>query len=115
MLQFVGGIFVTNDNGMGMLLQAADGPHVVDRLFYAMAQGAGFIVAIHHNHHLLSVHHCADTYGQSGLRNQINIKSGSIINRISLLFYVIKKYYSGGPATKKLKQGVSFGVCCQKR
>ena len=32
MLQFVGGIFVADDDSMGMLLQAADGPHVVDRL-----------------------------------------------------------------------------------
>ena len=73
MLQFVGGIFVTNDNGMGMLLQAADGPHVVDGLFYAMTEGAGLVVAIHHNQHLLSVHDGAYTYCQCGLRNQINI------------------------------------------
>ena len=82
MLQFVGGIFVTNDNGMGMLLQAADGPHVVDRLFYTVTKGAGLVVTIHHNHHLLGIHHCAYTDGQSGLGNQIDIKSGSIINLI---------------------------------
>jgi len=72
-LQFVRSIFGADDDGMGMLLQAADGPHVVDRLFYAMTEGAGLVVAIHHNHHLLSVHDGAYTYCQCGLRNQINI------------------------------------------
>ena len=72
-LQFVGGIFVTNDNGMGMLLQAADGPHVVDRLFDSVTKGAGFVMAIDHNHHLLGIHHCAYTDGQSGLGNLIDI------------------------------------------
>ena len=73
MLQFVGGIFVADDDGMGMLLQTTDGPHVVDRLFDAMTEGAGLVVAIHHNHHLLSVHDGADTYCQCGLRNQVDI------------------------------------------
>ena len=40
MLQFVGGIFITDDDSVRVLLQAADGPHVVDRLFYAMTEGA---------------------------------------------------------------------------
>ena len=38
-LQFVGGIFVADDDGMGMLLQATDGPHVVDGLFDSMTKG----------------------------------------------------------------------------
>ena len=73
MLQFVGGIFVADDDSMGMLLQAADGPHVVDWLFYSMAEGTGFIMAIHHDHHLLGIHHCADTDSQSSLGDQIDI------------------------------------------
>ena len=55
---------------------------MIHSLFYTMTEGTGFVMAIHHDHHLLGIHHCADTYGQSGLRNQINIKSGSIINLI---------------------------------
>ena len=58
---------------MGMLLQAADGPHVIDWLFDAMTKGTGLVVAIHHDHHLLGIHHCANTYGQSGFRNQVDI------------------------------------------
>ena len=73
MFQFVYCIFVADDNGMGMLLQATDGPYVVDRLFYTVTKGAGFVVAIHHNHHLLGVHDCANTNGQSGLGNQVDI------------------------------------------
>ena len=73
MLQFVGGIFVADDDGMGMLLQAADGPHVVDRLFYTVTKGAGLVVTIHHDHHLLGIHDGANTNGQSGLGNQIDI------------------------------------------
>ena len=72
-LQFVGGIFVADDDGMGMLLQAADGPHVVDRLFYTVTKGAGLVVTIHHDHHLLGIHDGANTNGQSGLGNQIDI------------------------------------------
>ena len=33
MPQFISSIFVTDDDGMGMLLETADGPHVVNRLF----------------------------------------------------------------------------------
>ena len=50
MLQFVGGIFIADNDGMGVLLQAADSPHVVDGLFDPMTKGAGLVVAIHHNH-----------------------------------------------------------------
>ena len=53
--------------------QAADGPHVVDWLFYSMAEGTGFIMAIHHDHYLLGIHHCADTDSQSSLGDQIDI------------------------------------------
>ena len=73
MLQFVGGIFVTDNDGMGVLLQAADSPHVVDGLFDAMAEGTGLVVAIHHYHHLFGIHHCAYTNGQSGLGYQIDV------------------------------------------
>ena len=55
------------------MLQAADGPHVVNWLFYSMVGGTGFIMAIHHDHHLLCIHDCANTNGQSGLGNQIDI------------------------------------------
>ena len=72
-LQFVGGIFVTDDDGMGMLLEATDSPHVVDGLFDAMAEGTGLVVAIHHNQHFLGIHHCAYTNGQSCLRHQVDI------------------------------------------
>lgn len=73
MLQLVGGSFVADDDGMGVLLQAADGPHVVDGLFNTMAEGTGFIVAVDHNHHLLGIHDCADTYGESGLGDLIDV------------------------------------------
>ena len=72
-LQFVGGIFVTDDDGMGVLLQAADGPHVVDRFFNTVTKGAGLVVAIHHDHHLLGIHDSTDTDSQSCLGNQIDI------------------------------------------
>ena len=73
MLQLVGGIFITDDDGMGMLLQATDGPHVVDGLFDSMTKGTGLIMAIHHNHDLFGIHDSTDTNGQSGLGNEIDI------------------------------------------
>ena len=73
MLQFVGGIFVADDDSMGMLLQAADGPHVVDWLFYTVTKGTCLGVTIHHNHHLLGIHDRADTDSQSSLGDQVDI------------------------------------------
>ena len=63
-LQLVGGIFVTDDDGMGMLLQATDGPHVVDWLFNTMTKGTGLIMAIDHDHDLFGIHHCTNTNGE---------------------------------------------------
>ena len=73
MLQFVGGIFVADDDSMGMLLQAADGPHVVDWLFYTMTKSTGFIVTIDHNHHLLGIHHRTYAYSQSSLWDFVDV------------------------------------------
>ena len=73
MFQFVGCIFITNDDSMGMHLQATDSPHVVDSLFNTMTKGTGFVMAIDHNHHLLGIHHSTDTYSQGGLGNQIYV------------------------------------------
>ena len=44
MLQFIRSIFVTDDDGMGMLLQAIDRPHVVDGLFYTVTTWANPLV-----------------------------------------------------------------------
>ena len=73
MLQFVSGIFIANDDCMGMLLQAADSPHVVNRFFYTVTQSTGLVMAIHHDHHLLGIHDGADTDSQSCLGNQVDI------------------------------------------
>ena len=73
MLQFVGGIFVADDDGMGMLLQTADRPHVVNWLFNTMTKGTGLVMTIDHNHHLFRIHHCTDTYGESGLGDLIDV------------------------------------------
>ena len=73
MLQFIGCIFVTNNDCVWMLLQAADSPHVVDGFFDSMTKGTGLIMAIHHNHHLFGIHDGTDTNGQSGLGNEIDI------------------------------------------
>ena len=58
---------------MGMLLQTADSPHMVYWLFNAMTKCTGFIMAIHHNHHLLGIQDSSNTDGQSGLGDQIDI------------------------------------------
>ena len=58
---------------MRVLLYAADSPHMVDRFFDTMTESTGFIVTIHHNHHLLGIHHSANTYSQSCLGNQVDI------------------------------------------
>lgn len=58
---------------MGMLLQAANRPHMIYWFFNTVTKGTGLVVAIHHNHHLFGIHDGTDTDSKSGLENQIDI------------------------------------------
>lgn len=86
-LQFIRGIFITDNDGMGMLLQAADSPHVVDWLFNTMTEGTCLVMTIHHDHNLLGIHHSADTNCKRGLRNLVNviIKETAVSNHCILV------------------------------
>ena len=46
---------------------------MVNWLFYTVTKGAGLVVTIHHNHHLLGIHDGTYTNCQSCLGNQIDI------------------------------------------
>ncbi len=72
-LEFAAGGFVGDDDGMGMELEAADGPHVVDAFLDAVLQGTGLAMAIDHDHHLLRVHHGGDADGESSLGDFVYI------------------------------------------
>ena len=73
MLQLVGGFFVADDDGMGVLLQATDGPHVVDGLLDTMAESTGLVVAVDHDHHLFGIHDSANAYGKGGLGHLVHV------------------------------------------
>ena len=66
-LQFAAGGLVGDDEGVGVELEGADGPHVVDGLFDAVLEGAGLVVAVDEDHDLLRVHHGGDADGEGGL------------------------------------------------
>ena len=72
-LKLATGCLVGHDDGMGVHLETADGPHVVDAFLYTMLEGAGFVVAVDHDHDLLGVHDCSNAYGQSGLGNKVHV------------------------------------------
>ena len=63
-LQFVGSLLVADDDAVGMHLQGADGPHVVDASLDGSLQGTGLQVTVGQDHHLTGVHHGANTYRQ---------------------------------------------------
>lgn len=44
-LQFERGVFVDDDHGVGVLLERREGPHVVDAVFDAFAEGESFVGA----------------------------------------------------------------------
>ena len=72
-LELAAGGLVGDNDGVGMELQAADGPHVVDAFLDAVLEGAGLAMAIDHDHHLLSVHHGADADGEGGLGDLVHV------------------------------------------
>ena len=67
--EFVAGSFVGDDDGGGVEVEGADGPHLVDSLFDAVLQCASFIVAVHKDQNLFGIHYSTDTDSQSSLRN----------------------------------------------
>ena len=67
---------------MGVHLQAADGPHVIDGFLDTVLQGSGLVMAVDHDHDLPGIHDGADTNGQCGLGDfsDIVIKETTIGN-----------------------------------
>lgn len=72
-LELATGSLIGNDDSMGVHLQAADGPHMVDGFFDTVLQGTGLIMAVDHDHDLLGIHDSADANGQCGLGDFIDI------------------------------------------
>ena len=72
-LELGAGVFVADDDGVPVHLQGADGPHLRDAAFYAVTQGAGLVVAVDDEHDLLGGHDSADTDGEGGLGNEVDV------------------------------------------
>lgn len=66
--QFGAGWFVADDDAVGVHLDGADGPHVIDAFFYGMLQGARFAMAVAEDEYLTGCHDSADADGESLLR-----------------------------------------------
>ena len=73
MSKHIGSSLVTHDDSMLMELKCTDSPHLADRLLNSMTERLCFVMAIHHNQHLLSREHSAHTYRESGLRHEVDI------------------------------------------
>ena len=58
---------------MGVQLETTDGPHVVDSFLDSVLEGAGFVVAVDHDHHFLGVHHSTYADGQCGLGHEVHV------------------------------------------
>ena len=58
---------------MGVELETADGPHVVDAFLDAVLEGAGLVVAVDHDHDLLGIHDGADADGEGGLGDLVHV------------------------------------------
>ena len=58
---------------MGVELEGADGPHLVDGFFNTMAQGTGLVMAVHEDEDFLGVHDGTDTDREGCLRNEIHV------------------------------------------
>ena len=54
---------------MGVHLDGADGPHVIDTFFYGVLQGAGFAMAVAEDEYLTGCHDGADADSEGLLRN----------------------------------------------
>ena len=72
-LQFVGGCFVADDDGVGVHLQGADGPFLAYGALDGVLQGASLVVAVHHDEHFLGVHHGAYADGQGCLGHLVHV------------------------------------------
>ena len=72
-LQFIGGSFVADDDGMGVHLQGADGPLLADAELDGMCQRACLVVAIGYDEHFLGIHHSANTDGEGCLGHLVYI------------------------------------------
>ena len=44
--QFGAGWFIADDDAVGVHLDGADGPHVIDAFLYSVLQGTGFVMAV---------------------------------------------------------------------
>ena len=54
-------------------LEGRDGPHVSDWLLNSVTESTCFVVTIHHDEHLFSIHYSTYTYGESSLRHFVHV------------------------------------------
>lgn len=66
--QFCTGWLVADDDAVGVHLDSADGPHVIDTFFYGVLQGAGFAMAVAEDEDLTGCHDGANADGKGLLR-----------------------------------------------
>lgn len=71
--EFVAGGFVGDDDGGGVEVEGADGPHLVDAFFDAVLQCACFVVAVDKYQYLFGIHYGADADSQCSLGNLCDI------------------------------------------
>ena len=67
-LDFGAGWFIADDDAVGVHLDGADGPHVIDAFFYGVLQGACFVMAVAEDEDLAGCHDSADADSESLLR-----------------------------------------------
>ena len=67
--QFCAGWFVADDDAVGVHLDSADGPHVIDTFFYCVLQGAGFAMAVAEDEYLTGCHDGANADSEGLLRH----------------------------------------------
>ena len=72
-LQLAAGSFVAGNNSVGMQLEGANSPSMVNAAFNAVAKGAGLAVAGDEQQHLLGVADSADTNGKSSLGHFVGV------------------------------------------
>jgi len=72
-LQLAAGSLVAGDDSVRMHLERGDGPGMVYAALYAVAKGAGLVVAADEKENLLGIADGAYANGQRGLRNLVGI------------------------------------------
>ena len=65
--KFQSGVFIADDHGVRVHLEARDGPHMVDTFFDALGESEGLVATVDNDNNFTSIHDGANTDGESSL------------------------------------------------